>query len=46
METILIILLTLMSYGFGFLSGVIKKSETKEDHNNTAIHFNSVSEDE
>lgn len=30
METVIIILLTLMSYGFGFLSGVIKKSETNK----------------
>lgn len=37
METILIILLSLMSYGFGFLSGVIKKSETNKIQNDEKL---------
>lgn len=37
METILIILLSLMSYGFGFLSGVIKKSETNNIQNDKKL---------
>ena len=48
METILTILLALATYGFGFLSGTISnqdKTEIEEDHNQWAIHFNSISKD-
>ena len=49
MEKILTILLALATYGFGFLSGTISnqdKTEIEEDHNQSAIHFNSISKDD
>ena len=45
MEIILTIILAIATYGFGFFSGVINKTETKEiqneDYKNDVIHFNS-----
>ena len=45
MEIILTVLLIIGTYSFGFFSGVINKTETKEiqneDYKNDVIHFNS-----